>query len=404
MKRSLTLVAMLCCFVACEREPDELLFVVGKVTDVAGQPLRGQPVELFRNAHPDCVSQFYNAGSFPGFDAGTYASAGRFETNDAGDYLFELTVRDSRSGESYHGAPACFQVQFAREGASTTVSFIHPGSDVELVDLPLPSVTPQLSSNDQGLIVEGALPDLSTATAQFAGWDLRSGEELAWISSGPSPTSFSDELLEDFGALSVRYAGVALEQPGRAAISFDGYLEYWMELEGPPVEVASRHRVPLSRGASCPDFLNDAGTCSLTDGRLESQLNLDWDPTLPTIPLVEALRLELEAPQELHRIIIRGLRPTSAGRIRILGSLDGLEWEELASVTPDQGADTAGYFSRLQLEERRAGGMYLDLPLTSTGPKRYVEIRGTSWYPPDLQPPPEESPLHFHGASELSLY
>lgn len=412
MLRAVPFLIVLGAFAACEREPDELLFIVGKVTDTAGVPRPAIAVHLFRNGSENCRSAVYEVGPSIGYDAGSWAEFSVFHANDAGDFLFEMTQRDTRVDDSLWGGPGCFQVSAASQGGSTRAEFVHPEDDVELQNLPLPPDVPQLSAEGDGLRVSGPAVDLSIYAMSTGGFSVLAGDALAWVTEetavgGKVERAVDPAWLEDFADPSIRYDAAALSSEERGGISFGGFLEYTLEVQSGAAALSPGALVPLSRGAKCSaPWAPDEPSCWLTDGKLDAvqPAPVQLDGGELTSFTTESLILDFTEARTLQRVLIRGLQPTGSGSIFVEGSLNGNDWTELASWVPPSFTDFNANFQAEAVRFRRAGGLYLDLPFSAPATARFLRVRGTPTPFPGAEPGFEPGPLHFLGAREISVF
>lgn len=396
---------------ACERAPDELQFVVGKVVTAEGAPLVGHEVRLERNANFRCTSLSFPGAAFEGIDGGAFVSEGTFASNEHGDFLFEQTHRATEADDGdLPGMKACFQVVVEDVGGTSTTSFLFGEGDVELADLPVQRARPTLEQADGGIVLDSKERiDLSGYTASATQWTLRSNETLVWPETAEGRAYLAPELAEDFPGLNVFREAHAIFEPDSAPISFQTAFSSQLTLYSPVLEVPrspSQVRVPLSRGATCEPALPDGGVCPLTDGRAEAVSFLlapDPDGGISRPP-PDTLQIDLGMPQSIQSLVIRGLNFESpVDDLFVEVSADGQTWARAASFGAfPYPTDSAGW-TRVTLDSNRLDGFYAFVPLQTSGPQRFVRVRGQRGVPP-MSTGVEPGPLRFFRAREISVF
>lgn len=399
---------------ACEREPDTLTFIVGRVVDEQGAALPGVEVALQRNGSPDCYSNFYSFGHGPTFDAGTYEPFGSFSSNARGDYLFEMTQRDAQADIASYGAAACFAVTTHTDAATTRLQLQHPYDDLELPDLPRIAQTPTASLSGEAVVL--AVPHSPHAAGYDAvgsGFDVHAGDELAWVTwdADGGTTQVSRAVLEDFAEQTFRHVILGLYDRLPPPMSFERYYSAILRVESRAQTLpAMTAVVPLSRGAACAPTAPDGGACQLTDGDLAFA---DWlPPHGPDAPMTpepykppEEVLIDLGEAKTVRRLLIRELIfSIPAEEVFVETSVDGQAWHRAATLGGFAMPQTHDAWREYTLLNLRASGLYAEVTLDAPAPVRYLRLRGLMGRFPGDPPDRPPSPVIFTGARELSVF
>ena len=395
---------------ACEREPDELQFVVGKVVSAEGEPLPGHAVRFERNGVFTCNVASRSVLS-SGVDAGTFVEAATFTSNEHGDFLFEVTHRETLADTGdFPGAPACFRVIVEDEGGTSTSSFQFGSVDVELPDMPARRQPPSAKWVSEAIELDSseriALAGYETSSIQ---WTVSSGDDTAWVQSDDGGVQRLDaRIVEDFPGLNVLHEAHALLSPTSVPISFQTHYGSDFASYSSRVSLPQGQEVPFSRGAACePAHFPDGSACLLTDGRLEP---VSWLVPTPmdggaVSPPPEALTIDLGAPQPVHTLIVHGLdfeRPVDDLFAEV--SVDGETWTRAATLGSFTLPTDSKGWDQYNLDQLRVDGVYLSVPLETSGPQRFIRLRGQHGVPPWDTSGIQPGPLHFYVAKEISVF
>jgi hypothetical protein len=377
-------------------EPDDVFFVFGKVVDQQGAPLSGAEVILSRTEGAGCStsmrpSVFEDATS-------TYRDYRNATAIETGEYLFEL-MRFELQTPTF--ASRCLRIRHeGQDGAFSVLQTFAIPDDVEAPDLVLwHGQAPTLATNGPSLEARfGPLPWEPTPLGSIEiGPDYRPPEEvhcydwavhqdgkLAWHQQTTGEAlALTPEIREDFGAAVALDAMTIIERsPPQGPFS------------GPPSSFRSLFRsgstgplppgrVPASRGASCSFRGEPLEGCPATDGLLDlyslQPVPEPGSAPSPTVP--DEISIRLPAPIRPTLLVVRDLHTFFSVRgMLVEGSADGVAWEELGRIAPDDRPPDGYAF----YESFLGTGQHVQIPLDSHGRAvqhvRLVAVDGAQFF------------------------
>ncbi|RKH79907.1 hypothetical protein D7Y21_33055 [Corallococcus sp. AB045] len=406
----------------CDRYPEDPIFAYGRALHRDGTPRSGETLTLER-LEDDVFTPLTTA-----------------TTEASGDFTLEMLSGDAVREEDYYRRPNRLRLALPldADGSGTFLSFTMQ-DDVELPTLKPWDARPIVGSSDQGPTVafppappappvpetgdtlelladDGSTIPLPPTAPEPLLW-VTSGDELLWRQKGTeSPWTPSPYVLEDFAAPQVRLRAASmgswLFSPLGGEPSSVYFRQEWRTGAEPLPAGTLR---PISRGATCEPSFPDV--CPWTDGLLTP---VDfWEKE--TDPRFHNVVITLPQPALPRRAVVRGLYYLQ-GRggkdwLVLEGSVDGEQWQSLARVVlrdmspleqslrdatfglytePAEGASPYGDgMLRLGVQEP----VFQDVPLTPTGPVRFVRLSVESLIYDGTAPPAE-----FYTLSELSIF
>ncbi|MCY1078271.1 hypothetical protein [Archangium lansingense] len=418
-----------------QRYPEDPLFGYSRAVNTDGSPIPGATIALERA--PPAPLDPAGPGAPP-----TFSPYGTSTTQANGEFTFQVLWGDVEENrpDTYIQYRFRLALPLDANGQGTFLSFILNG-DVELPALqpwdarlavsdspqgptltfapapPTPPLPPsgklrfvyfheQGSSAPQEVQVPTTTPE---AIAHFF-----SGGLPMWRQSGvTSPWVPGPHLMEDFASPEVQLRALSLGEwifsPVGGSWSATSFRQEWRTGRLALPAGASR---PISRGAACQPSLS--GECPWTDGQLTP---VTISGTVEHGP-PESLVITLAEPTHLRRAVIRGLHFESTlngpERVRLEGSVDGQQWTPLAEAVvrtfepqrmdldlqSNAFANESSWDSPFQderLAPPREALVFLDLPLQTQEPVRYVRLRAE----PDYQPGRN---LYLYSLAELSVF
>lgn len=344
---------------ACDPDPDDLVFVTGRVVDPAGAGLAERPVALRRSSDELCLVSEALTGqpvAFEDFSATTSA--------EGGDFFFQLSIADvsARFKPTPSPAPYCFEVALPPTASAgpSSIRFQHNSQDMDIPGILEWRAAATLSGASQVTLVPPelpALPGIEPSPVEAPGrilrydWLLTSGEQLVWIEPiSEAPLEATAAIREDFGGLRAfgrAFIFATLGLTGPISLPGAGPFAARIEARSADVELPAGGLVPVSRGAPCEYTRVPAGPCPLTDGKLEPVTLTDRE-----VPgsLVMSVLLRLPAPRQLRTAVARGVSQTAislggSGSVDLIveGSTDGgATYVPLGTVADLQGGNAYG--------------------------------------------------------------
>ncbi|CAM3459327.1 carboxypeptidase regulatory-like domain-containing protein [Corallococcus sp. ZKHCc1 1396] len=381
----------------CERYPEDPIFAYGRVRQLDGTPLAGEPLTLERRTD------------------GVFAPLSTATTDASGEFTFELLSGDAvhwRDDEqqsrlrvtlpqdaSGRGMFALFYIQDDVELPTLQPWDAHPrveagpqGPAVAFPPPPPPLEVPETASLPQVIGPEDTVPRLVFPSPPATLLWLTSEGQLLWRWTGTtSPWTPSPYMLEDFAAPQVQLRAVSVGNWGFSPLGGEpsgvDFRVEWRTAHEPLPPGSLR---PASRGATCAPLFPEV--CPWTDGRLESVpvANPRTDPP------VYGLVFTLPQPTRPRHAVVRGLRHADSyeGKewLVLEGSLDGEHWRvlsrtvlrELDSFTQTQNYFLYSYYRDLTETDSPYGDspihlgnqtpVFTELPLADAEPTRYVRL------------------------------
>ncbi|MBN8470494.1 hypothetical protein JYJ95_28640 [Corallococcus exiguus] len=408
----------------CDRYPEDPIFAYGRALQRDGSPRAGEPLSVERLDT--------KVEAFQPFSTVT--------PEDSGDFTLEMLYGDAVSETNYSSTRSRFRLSLPLEadGSGAFVAFTFQ-DDVELPTLKPWDAHPVVSMGEQGPRVDfPPAPPAPEQPVTADTMDLVDGttgefipllptvpEPLLWVTSGgallwrqtgtASPWTPGPYVLEDFAGPQVQLraasAGMWLFSPLGGE---PGSVEFRVEWRTGAEPLPAGTLRPISRGANCEPSFPDV--CPWTDGLLTPVDFFEKE----TDPRAYSVVITLPQPGVPRRAVVRGLKflqgPGGKDWLILEGSADGEQWQSLARVTlrdltpleRDLG-NTFGYYTEPPGGDSPYGdgplllGMrepvFQDVPLTPTGPVRFVRLSVESTMYDGTAPPAE-----FYTLSELSIF
>ncbi|MGE6763474.1 hypothetical protein ACQKGO_36025 [Corallococcus interemptor] len=426
MRRALvtSLALMASAVTGCERYAEDPIFAYGRALHRDGSPRSGETLTLERlNPEAEVFEPFATA-----------------VTDASGEFILELLYGDVVDRTDYISARSRFRMSLPldADGSGATLAFSFQ-DDVELPALQAWDAHPVVSMGAQGpsvafppappapplpvtadtlelLTEDGEVIPILPSTPEPL-LSVTSGGEVLWRQTGTtSPWTPSPYVLEDFASPQVQLraasAGTWLFSPlGGQASSVDFQLEWRTGQEPLPAGTLR----PVSRGAACEPSLG--GVCPFTDGLLTPVDFFEKE----TDPRSYGVVITLPRPILPRKAVVRGLLYLRGfgGRdsLSLEGSEDAEHWQSLAHVVlrdlsateqslfeaqfgfyaePTAGASAYGDGPLLLGMRER---IFQEVPLSSTGPVRFVRLSVESLTYDGTTPPAE-----FYTLSEVSIF
>lgn len=411
----------------CERQPEDPVFVYGRLKHLDGSPSVDTPLMLERKVHTRAGMVDPSAGPFE-----PYLES---RSERTGDFTLEILYGDTQDDGFSDFVQYRFRVTPPLEDGHGVFSSFVFYDDVELPTLrpwaPHLALTrgaegPELSFDaappPPPLPPSAKLPEVYSPDTQeplyiepltpYPVVQLHGPGGRVWEAHDPaSPWKPHPYLLEDFPGLEAQVRAVTLGSWNFYPLAANGSnVSYRVEWRGPRLPVPSGTLRPISRGAPCGPSPTGA-PCPYTDGSL---LLVRTDPDRDNSG-VSDVTLEWETPIRPRRAVIRNLEVLTGYaplmHVRVEGSLDGASWSTLAEVAyrnfdPD---DLQGPLFSTTLESAEADSPYgdgpldvqrkarfLDVPLSGDAPARLVRLQ--------VKSEDGTSTLFIYALAELSVF
>ncbi|HZH03135.1 MAG TPA: hypothetical protein VEY30_05070, partial [Myxococcaceae bacterium] len=256
----------------------------------------------------------------------------------------------------------------SEEGAESTASFSGSDEDADLNELPLWRSRPEATEQDAALSLRH--PPLTVRgeleSEPYVGWQALSGGRPFWeepfVVTG---ATWPDRLLEDFDEPRVRVALRSRSFPPDGEVDLTDAIPYDMEAYTPSAAVASRTRVPASRGGRCPAVRPD-GLCPFTDGALEP---VSFAAPGPLAPSTTEVIVELPRPVAARHLILRNMFAAGIYGVEVAGAQSAESpWQLLASRAVELPPRNTFFMD--------GPSLYLDLPLDGeVGPVSRIRLK-----------------------------
>lgn len=323
LRAVLTLTSLLLLPSACVQSAlnsDDKVELTGKVLNEDGSPLTSGDVLLGRDTSSTCIIP------------DVYA---HLALSSTGEFHKDLAGADTQNGDNAR----CFSLTTPASsgGGYVYAQFLMQVTNVEAPTMQLWSgrinttasaTGTQLSFNDLS-----STHGVTNATYTFS---LEKPDGTVWVQdpSGGSVT-VSDYVMEDFEQ--VKTSLVAHRQVKGSGTTFT--VNYYAN----PQTLASKQKLPVSRGAACT-FKNADGTaCPFTDGRMLKHL---------FGPGISEVTITLSGPKALRRAVFRDLQvDPSVTSLVLEGSADGSTWVTLATLKNASSATPVSPYQEIALPD-----------------------------------------------------